>query len=80
MLSHMRLAIDRLRRTATERAAYEGQWLPEPMATAVPQRSRRPARGGRSMSQRAARTVTYTLRPSDGRMPGPGYSSVRRVK
>lgn len=26
-----RLAIDRLRRAATERAAYEGQWLPEPV-------------------------------------------------
>lgn len=28
-----RLAIDRLRRTATERAAYTGRWLPEPVAT-----------------------------------------------
>lgn len=27
-----RLAIDRLRRTATERAAYPGPWLPEPIA------------------------------------------------
>jgi RNA polymerase sigma-70 factor (ECF subfamily) len=29
-----RLAIDRLRRAATEREAYVGQWLPEPLATA----------------------------------------------
>ena len=29
-----RLAIDRLRRAATERAAYEGQWLPEPLPLA----------------------------------------------
>jgi RNA polymerase sigma-70 factor (ECF subfamily) len=28
-----RLAIDRLRRAATERAAYHGPWLPEPIAT-----------------------------------------------
>jgi RNA polymerase sigma-70 factor, ECF subfamily len=28
-----RLAIDRLRRAATERAAYEGPWLPEPIST-----------------------------------------------
>src|SRR5215204_3907881 len=28
-----RLAIDRLRRAATERAAYDGPWLPEPVAT-----------------------------------------------
>ena len=28
-----RLAIDRLRRLATERAAYVGTWLPEPLAT-----------------------------------------------
>ena len=28
-----RLAIDRLRRAATERAAYVGTWLPEPLAT-----------------------------------------------
>jgi len=28
-----RLAIDRLRRATTERAAYEGSWLPEPIAT-----------------------------------------------
>ena len=33
-----RLAIDRLRRAATERAAYEGQWLPEPMALDPPDR------------------------------------------
>jgi RNA polymerase sigma-70 factor (ECF subfamily) len=33
-----RLAIDRLRRTATERAAYEGQWLPEPLALDPPDR------------------------------------------
>lgn len=31
-----RLAIDRLRRTALERAAYPGQWLPEPIATDAP--------------------------------------------
>jgi len=31
-----RLAIDRLRRAATERAAYEGQWLPEPVPLAPP--------------------------------------------
>ena len=31
-----RLAIDRLRRAATERAAYEGQWLPEPIPLAPP--------------------------------------------
>src|SRR5688500_14231876 len=31
-----RLSIDRLRRAATERAAYVGSWLPEPMATAHP--------------------------------------------
>ena len=29
-----RLAVDRLRRLATERAAYPGPWLPEPIATA----------------------------------------------
>ena len=29
-----RLSIDRLRRAATERAAYVGPWLPEPIATA----------------------------------------------
>lgn len=29
-----RLSIDRLRRARTERAAYVGQWLPEPIATA----------------------------------------------
>ena len=28
----------------------------------------------------AARSVTYRLLPADGRIPGPGYSSVRRVK
>src|SRR4051812_45232802 len=33
-----RLAIDRLRRVATERAAYEGQWLPEPLPLAPPDR------------------------------------------
>ena len=33
-----RLAIDRLRRVATERAAYEGQWLPEPVALDPPER------------------------------------------
>jgi RNA polymerase sigma-70 factor (ECF subfamily) len=31
-----RLAIDRLRRVATERAAYVGPWLPEPLATDPP--------------------------------------------
>ncbi len=31
-----RLSIDRLRRGATERAAYEGQWLPEPLPLAPP--------------------------------------------
>ena len=31
-----RLAIDRLRRLKTERAAYVGPWLPEPMATVPP--------------------------------------------
>ena len=30
-----RLAIDRLRRASTERAAYVGPWLPEPIATEV---------------------------------------------
>ena len=33
-----RLAIDRLRRAATEREAYEGQWLPEPVPLAPPER------------------------------------------
>jgi RNA polymerase sigma-70 factor (ECF subfamily) len=33
-----RLAVDRLRRAATERAAYEGQWLPEPVAAEPPDR------------------------------------------
>ena len=33
-----RLSIDRLRRAATERAAYEGQWLPEPLPLAPPDR------------------------------------------
>jgi RNA polymerase sigma-70 factor (ECF subfamily) len=33
-----RLSIDRLRRNATERAAYEGQWLPEPVSLAPPDR------------------------------------------
>lgn len=28
-----RLAVDKLRRSATERAAYDGPWLPEPVAT-----------------------------------------------
>lgn len=31
-----RLAIDRLRRLQTERAAYVGPWLPEPIVTAAP--------------------------------------------
>ncbi|HET9455619.1 MAG TPA: RNA polymerase sigma factor SigJ [Gemmatimonadaceae bacterium] len=31
-----RLSIDRLRRAGTERAAYEGQWLPEPLPLAAP--------------------------------------------
>src|SRR6187431_64121 len=31
-----RLAIDRLRRLKTEREAYIGPWLPEPIVTAVP--------------------------------------------
>src|SRR5688500_19634210 len=31
-----RLAIDRLRRLKTEREAYVGQWLPEPMVTQPP--------------------------------------------
>lgn len=31
-----RLSVDRLRRMATERAAYVGPWLPEPIATEVP--------------------------------------------
>jgi len=31
-----RLAIDRLRRAETERAAYVGSWLPEPLATPAP--------------------------------------------
>lgn len=31
-----RLAVDRLRRAKTARAAYVGQWLPEPVATAEP--------------------------------------------
>jgi RNA polymerase sigma-70 factor (ECF subfamily) len=31
-----RVAIDRLRRAATERQAYEGQWLPEPLPLAPP--------------------------------------------
>jgi RNA polymerase sigma-70 factor (ECF subfamily) len=33
-----RLAIDRGRRVATERAAYEGQWLPEPLPLPPPDR------------------------------------------
>ena len=33
-----RLSIDRLRRASTERAAYEGQWLPEPVALDPPDR------------------------------------------
>jgi RNA polymerase sigma-70 factor, ECF subfamily len=33
-----RLAIDRLRRAATERAAYQGQWLPEPVPLEPPDR------------------------------------------
>ena len=31
-----RLAIDRLRRATTERAAYRGQWLPQPVVAAPP--------------------------------------------
>jgi RNA polymerase sigma-70 factor, ECF subfamily len=31
-----RLSVDRLRRAATERAAYEGPWLPEPVLTEAP--------------------------------------------
>jgi len=31
-----RLSVDRLRRLKTERAAYPGPWLPEPVATAAP--------------------------------------------
>jgi RNA polymerase sigma-70 factor (ECF subfamily) len=34
-----RLSIDRLRRAAAERAAYEGQWLPEPLPLAPPDRA-----------------------------------------
>lgn len=34
-----RLSIDRLRRAATERAVYEGQWLPEPIPAPPPDRS-----------------------------------------
>lgn len=34
-----RLAIDRLRRATTERAAYDGRWLPEPIATAPTDRA-----------------------------------------
>jgi RNA polymerase sigma-70 factor, ECF subfamily len=34
-----RLSIDRLRRAATERAAYEGQWLPEPIPLEPPERA-----------------------------------------
>lgn len=34
-----RLAIDRLRRATTERAAYEGQWLPEPIPLPPPDRN-----------------------------------------
>ena len=33
-----RLAIDRLRRLTTEREAYAGNWLPEPLATPAPDR------------------------------------------
>src|SRR5215203_5610108 len=33
-----RIAIDRLRRASTERAAYEGQWLPEPVPLPPPDR------------------------------------------
>jgi len=33
-----RLAIDRLRHAAVERAAYQGQWLPEPLPVAPPDR------------------------------------------
>ena len=33
-----RLSVDRLRRAATERAAYQGQWLPEPVPLAPPDR------------------------------------------
>ena len=33
-----RLAIDRLRRLTTEREAYEGRWLPEPVPLAPPER------------------------------------------
>src|SRR5262249_58598636 len=36
-----RLAIDRLRRAATEREHYGGHWLPEPMATATESPDRR---------------------------------------
>jgi RNA polymerase sigma-70 factor, ECF subfamily len=34
-----RVAIDRLRRAARERAAYEGQWLPEPLPVPPPDRA-----------------------------------------
>ncbi|HEX7048588.1 MAG TPA: RNA polymerase sigma factor SigJ [Longimicrobiales bacterium] len=34
-----RLSIDRLRRAAMEREAYEGNWLPEPIATPAPDRN-----------------------------------------
>jgi RNA polymerase sigma-70 factor (ECF subfamily) len=34
-----RIAIDRLRHAATERAAYEGQWLPEPLPLPPPERA-----------------------------------------
>src|SRR5215204_979859 len=33
-----RMAIDRLGRASTERAAYEGQWLPEPVPLPPPDR------------------------------------------
>lgn len=34
-----RLCVDRLRRAATQRAAYEGQWLPEPLLFPPPDRT-----------------------------------------
>jgi len=40
-----RVAVDRLRRAATERATYVGPWLPEPIATEPPSELAPPDRG-----------------------------------
>ena len=53
-----RLAIDRLRRLKTEREAYVGPWLPEPIVSAAPpDRDARPGRRSVDRLPHAARAA-----------------------